>query len=80
MKHPGDKTPDPPGGRAAERLRLFEGARQSPSEIKDSSLIVEAAKSPTVKPRKRARSQKKTKPTKKKGRSSAHAKQARRRD
>jgi hypothetical protein len=80
MKYPGDKTPDPPGGRAAERLRLFEGARQSPSETKDRRPIVEAAEGPTVKPRKRARPQKKTKPTEKKRRSSAHAKQARRRD
>jgi hypothetical protein len=27
-KRPGDKTPDPPGGRAAERLRMFEDARR----------------------------------------------------
>jgi hypothetical protein len=27
-KRPGDKTPQPPGGRAAERLRMFEEARQ----------------------------------------------------
>jgi hypothetical protein len=27
-KRPGDKTPDPPGGRAAERLRMFEEARR----------------------------------------------------
>ena len=26
-KRPGDKTPEPPGGRAAERLRMFEEAR-----------------------------------------------------
>ena len=32
MKKPGDKTPDPPGGRAAERLRQFEEARLPPSE------------------------------------------------
>ncbi|HMB35343.1 MAG TPA: hypothetical protein VKV41_14975 [Methylomirabilota bacterium] len=25
---PGDKTPEPPGGRAAERLRMFEEARR----------------------------------------------------
>jgi hypothetical protein len=31
MKRPGDTTPDPPGGRAAERLRLFEEARKPPS-------------------------------------------------
>jgi hypothetical protein len=28
-KRPGDKTVEPPGGRAAERLRMFEEARQS---------------------------------------------------
>jgi hypothetical protein len=27
-KRPGDKTPEPPGGRAAERLRMFEEARR----------------------------------------------------
>jgi hypothetical protein len=27
MRRPGDKTPEPPGGRAAERLRMFERAR-----------------------------------------------------
>ncbi len=27
-KRPGDKIPNPPGGRAAERLRMFEDARQ----------------------------------------------------
>jgi hypothetical protein len=32
MKRPGDKTPDPPGGRAAERLRQFEEARLPPEE------------------------------------------------
>jgi len=28
MKRPGDKSPEPPGGRAAERLRMFEDARR----------------------------------------------------
>ena len=28
VKRPGDKTPEPPGGRAAERLRMFEEARR----------------------------------------------------
>ena len=32
MKRPGDNRPDPPGGRAAERLRQFEEARISPEE------------------------------------------------
>jgi hypothetical protein len=28
IRRPGDKTPEPPGGRAAERLRMFEQARR----------------------------------------------------
>lgn len=32
MKRPGDKSPTPPGGRAAERLRQFEEARLPPEE------------------------------------------------
>jgi hypothetical protein len=32
MKKPGDNRPDPPGGRAAERLREFEEARLPPKE------------------------------------------------
>jgi hypothetical protein len=28
VRRPGDKTPEPPGGRAAERLRMFEDARR----------------------------------------------------
>ena len=27
IRRPGDKEPEPPGGRAAERLRMFEEAR-----------------------------------------------------
>lgn len=27
VRRPGDKRPEPPGGRAAERLRMFEQAR-----------------------------------------------------
>jgi|GEM_PF-2473573 hypothetical protein len=27
-RRPGDKTPEPPGGRAAERLRMFEESRR----------------------------------------------------
>jgi hypothetical protein len=30
MKRAGDKTPDPPGGRAAARLKMFEEARALP--------------------------------------------------
>ena len=34
VRRPGDKTPDPPGGRASERLRMFEQARRpDPSQI-----------------------------------------------
>src|SRR5258705_5546035 len=32
IRRPGDRTPEPPGGRAAERLRMFEQAR-SPSDV-----------------------------------------------
>jgi hypothetical protein len=32
MKRPGDRRPDPPGGRAAERLREYEDARLPPGE------------------------------------------------
>jgi hypothetical protein len=31
-KRPGDETPEPAGGRAAERLRMFEDARQPKSD------------------------------------------------
>ena len=47
MKRPGDTTPDPPGGRAAERLRLFEQARKPPSEKQAATpLISEASGAP----------------------------------
>lgn len=36
MRRPGDTTPDPPGGRAAERLRMFEDARRPPQPEADS--------------------------------------------
>jgi hypothetical protein len=32
VRRPGDTAPEPPGGRAAERLRMFEQAR-SPSDV-----------------------------------------------
>jgi hypothetical protein len=32
MKRPGDKTPEPAGGRAAQRLRMFEEARGTKHE------------------------------------------------
>jgi hypothetical protein len=37
MRRPGDTTPDPPGGRAAERLRMFENARRPPEPETDSA-------------------------------------------
>ena len=46
MKRPGDTTPDPPGGRAADRLRLFEEARKSPSKKQATPLISEASGAP----------------------------------
>ena len=46
-KRRGDKTPEPPGGRAAERLQMFEDARQ-PSDV-----------SPLKKKRKSAKTKKK---------------------
>jgi len=46
-KRPGDKTPEPAGGRAAERLQMFEDARQ-PSDV-----------SPVKKKRKSAKTKKK---------------------
>jgi|RhiMetStandDraft_4_1073278.scaffolds.fasta_scaffold193073_2 hypothetical protein len=33
MKRPGDDTPEPPGGHAAERLRQFEKSRHVPDEM-----------------------------------------------
>ena len=30
MRRPGDRTPEPPGGRAAARLRQFEDSRRPP--------------------------------------------------
>ena len=67
MERPGDTTPEPRGGRAAERLRLFEEARRPPAEQKDDSLI-----------RTPAKGSKRTKSGKK--RSHGHAKQARRKE
>jgi hypothetical protein len=42
MKRPGDKTPEPPGGRAAERLRMFEYARRGPDATVPDEPIVKA--------------------------------------
>ena len=54
MKRPGDTTPDPPGGRAAERLRLFEGARRRPSKGKAESLVKPAPDKKGTAPKKRS--------------------------
>jgi hypothetical protein len=32
-RRPDDQTPEPPGGRAAERLRMFEDARRPKEDI-----------------------------------------------
>jgi hypothetical protein len=48
VKRRGDTTPEPPGGRAAERLRMFEDARRpklSPAKRKKPR---KAAKQPGV--------------------------------
>ena len=72
MKRPGDPTPEPPGGRAAERLRLFEGARDPSTEETAEGLVGQSAgKAKRAKPVKK-------KPAKK--RSSQHAKPARRKN
>jgi hypothetical protein len=47
MKRPGDTTPDPPGGRAAERLRMFEDARRPPAKGDHAtSAVKKTAKGP----------------------------------
>jgi len=35
VRRPGDPTPEPAGGRAAERLRMFEAARRPADVAKD---------------------------------------------
>ena len=50
MKRPGDTTPDPSGGRAAERLRLFEGARRRPTKGEAKSLVTPAPEKNKGKP------------------------------
>ncbi len=49
-RRPGDRTPEPPGGRAAERLRMFEEARRPKKVPRD------------VKKRRSAKTRKKTRP------------------
>ena len=52
-KRPGDKTPEPSGGRAAERLRMFEEARRpkkvSPGHPKKKRSAKNAKKDKLVK-------------------------------
>jgi CelD/BcsL family acetyltransferase involved in cellulose biosynthesis len=36
-RRPGDRTPEPMGGRAAERLRMFEEARRPPASSQDQT-------------------------------------------
>ena len=50
MKRPGDPNPDPPGGRAAERLKMYEQARE-PTEnpVSESSSDDVPATSPPEK-------------------------------
>jgi hypothetical protein len=45
VRRPGDKTPEPPGGRAAERLRMFEEARR-PKEVSSTQKKRKSAKDP----------------------------------
>ena len=71
MKRPGDTTPDPPGGRAAERLRMFEDARRPADKHCDPDS--KAAASKKTKPRKKPHKNKAQKGRRR------NAKQARRR-
>jgi hypothetical protein len=64
-KRPGDPTPDPPGGRAMERLHMFEYARRPTVDL------------PVVNQEKPKKPTKKAGPAKK--RSTSHAKQSRKR-
>jgi hypothetical protein len=49
MKRPGDITPDPPGGRAAERLRQFEEARKPTSDKQaEPPLVAEPSGAPKM--------------------------------
>ena len=63
MKRPGDKTPEPPGGRAAERLRMFENARHAPAESGEKSARQRTAGSKTRSAGKKTRSRQHEKQT-----------------
>jgi hypothetical protein len=52
-KRPGDETPEPPGGRAAERLRMFEEARRPKPAARKKTTLPEVVKART--PRKKGR-------------------------
>ena len=53
VRRPGDKTPDPPGGRAAERLRMFEAARRATSDSQDQQKSRDQRKRKSAKDAKR---------------------------
>ena len=38
VRRPGDQTPEPPGGRAGERLRMFEQARRPSEKLPDKKI------------------------------------------
>ena len=46
VRRPGDKTAEPPGGRAAERLRMFQEARhaKTPAQAKKKKKAPKDAK------------------------------------
>jgi hypothetical protein len=51
IRRPGDKTAEPPGGRAAERLRMFEQARRgnvSQEHVKKKKVIKRKPRSKKV--------------------------------
>ena len=52
-KRPGDETPEPPGGRAAERLRMFEEARRPKPAARKTTTLPQVVKATT--PKKKAR-------------------------
>jgi hypothetical protein len=76
MKRPGDKTPDPPGGRALERLRLFEGARRAPSDPEPELVRTPARRGKTTRTAKAGKTAKPVKTAKaaSQARSAKHAK------
>jgi len=54
MKRPGDDSPDPPGGRSAERLREFLRERQTPGDQPGNTSTPEDVTAPTVAPKTRS--------------------------